>query len=171
MKFNSNSENVYLVQCKQCLIQYLGETGTRVWKHIKLHKSHIHTLVPGPISNHLNSIDHNWVSDLGFVRLQGGFRTTRGSKNKKSELNYQLKTLEREGFNTLKATSPCHFSFIFNIDLTNAALLFCFLLDHLIQQEQTFYQLVNILWHQVLLASCQPHTAKLVLTEITTFLF
>lgn len=36
MTFNSNSEDVYLVQCKQCLIQYIGETGTSVRKHLKL---------------------------------------------------------------------------------------------------------------------------------------
>lgn len=108
--FNCNSENViYLIQCKKCLIQYIGETGTSVRKRMNLHKTHIRTLVPGPVSRHLNSANHKGISDFSFIILQGNFRTTRDRKQKESQFIHKFNTLEPKGLNKSKGMLPSFF--------------------------------------------------------------
>lgn len=108
--FNCNSENViYLVQCKTCLIQYIGETGTSIRKRMNLHKSHIRRHVNGPVSRHFNSVGHKGLSDFNFIVLQGGFRSARDRKNKESEFIYKFNTLEPKGLNNSKGLLPSFF--------------------------------------------------------------
>lgn len=108
--FDCNSENViYLIQCRKCQIQYIGETKTSIRKRMNLHKSHIRKHVAGPVSRHLNSAGHNGLSDFNFIILQGGFRTTRDRKNKESEFIYRFNTLEPKGLNSSKGSLPSFF--------------------------------------------------------------
>ena len=77
---------------------------------MNLHKSHIRTLVPGPVSRHLNSRDHNGLDDFSFIILQGGFRTTRDRKNKESQLIFKFNTLDPSGLNISKGSLPTFFT-------------------------------------------------------------
>ena len=59
-KLNCNSRNViYLLTCKTCGIQYVGETSTRFRERMNNHKSAINNAYDNSVARHYNSPGHS----------------------------------------------------------------------------------------------------------------
>ena len=62
-KLNCNSKNViYLLTCKTCGIQYVGETRTRFRERMNNHKSAINNAYDNSVARHFNSPGHTLLS-------------------------------------------------------------------------------------------------------------
>ena len=57
---NCGSENViYLIRCKKCNMQYVGQTGQTLRKRFANHKVSINKNKPNPVARHFNQEGHN----------------------------------------------------------------------------------------------------------------
>ncbi len=65
-----NTSNViYLITCKKCDLQYVGETGRALSVRMKEHLADIRYNRLKPISTHFNSTDH-LISDFSFLAME-----------------------------------------------------------------------------------------------------
>lgn len=91
---------IYLISCKKCGIQYVGETGRVLRKRVADHKSAIRTHNPhSPIAIHFNSLNHN-MQDLTIIPLEY-LKTDAKNVRLGREVFYQLllHTVFPEGLN------------------------------------------------------------------------
>ncbi|XP_078584852.1 uncharacterized protein LOC144867010 [Branchiostoma floridae x Branchiostoma japonicum] len=102
---NCQSRNiVYLIQCKKCGLQYVGETKQTLANRLNGHRSSINTKKDTPVSAHFNLTDHN-IADLEVLgieklRYTGHEDTTRQRRlQRESYWIHQLRTLHPEGLN------------------------------------------------------------------------
>ncbi|XP_078600510.1 uncharacterized protein LOC144875445 [Branchiostoma floridae x Branchiostoma japonicum] len=102
---NCQSRNiVYLIQCKKCGLQYVGETKQTLANRLNGHRSSINTKKDTPVSAHFNLTDHNTadLEVLGIEKLRytGHEDTTRQRRlQRESYWIHQLRTLHPEGLN------------------------------------------------------------------------
>ena len=94
---------IYLITCRRCGLQYVGETGRTLGERITDHLSAIRTKKPTPVGLHFNLADH---SDRDFS-VAGIEHSNRGDDvyRRLREKMWQmiLKTSYPHGFNFLKA--------------------------------------------------------------------
>ncbi|KAI8516763.1 corticospinal neuron axon guidance through spinal cord [Branchiostoma belcheri] len=102
---NCQSKNiVYLIQCKKCGVQYVGETKQTLANRLNGHRSAINTKKDTPVSAHFNQTHHS-VGDLeilGIERLRytGNEDLTRQRRlQRESYWIHQLRTLHPDGLN------------------------------------------------------------------------
>jgi len=65
----STKDIVYLITCKICKLQYVGETGQKLRDRINNHKSTIRTYKHTPIALHFNS-PHHTIHDLSVIPIE-----------------------------------------------------------------------------------------------------
>ena len=83
-KLNCNSKNViYLLTCKVCDIQYVGETGTRFRERMNNHKSAINNAYATSVARHYNSAGHSLqsVEILPIEQNQNRSEQERGNRD------------------------------------------------------------------------------------------
>ncbi|KAI8496657.1 corticospinal neuron axon guidance through spinal cord [Branchiostoma belcheri] len=100
---NCQSKNiVYLIQCKKCGVQYVGETKQTLANRLNGHRSAINTKKDTPVSAHFNQTHHS-VGDreiLGIERLRytGNEDLTRQRRlQRESYWIHQLRTSHPDG--------------------------------------------------------------------------
>ena len=101
-KLTCTSKNIiYVITCKKCNVQYVGETGQMARNRFNHHNSTIRTNKQTPIGIHFNSIKHE-QSDLVFTPVQQLVINTR-SERLKAEKNWnkKLRTHYPWGLNSL----------------------------------------------------------------------
>ncbi|XP_078583735.1 uncharacterized protein LOC144866254 [Branchiostoma floridae x Branchiostoma japonicum] len=95
---------IYMIQCKKCGIQYVGETGQTLANRMNGHRSSIKTDKDTPISAHFNQPSHT-VADMeviGLEKLAYGRTedlTRQRRLHRESYWIHQLRTLHPEGLN------------------------------------------------------------------------
>lgn len=60
---------VYLITCRKCKIQYVGETGRSLAQRLNQHRSDINIRKRTPITLHFNSVNHSF-EDLNAVAIE-----------------------------------------------------------------------------------------------------
>ena len=94
----STSNVVYVISCKRCGLQYVGETKTKLSLRFANHVSSIKTKKPYPVSIHFNSPNHSVIDvELLVIEACNGDDTHR--KNRESHWIHQLKTVKPFGLN------------------------------------------------------------------------
>ena len=115
---NCQSSNlIYLIQCKRCTLQYIGETGTKLRQRVNNHRSCIKLNVCNPVSIHFNSPNHS-MEDFSIIPLESMTNDNK-SERLKRETYYQLllgtvfprglnqfPLDQRDKYNSLNITSP-----------------------------------------------------------------
>ncbi|CAH1252831.1 CDK7 [Branchiostoma lanceolatum] len=95
---------IYMIQCKKCGIQYVGETGQTLANRMNGHRSSIKTDKDTPIAAHFNQPSHT-VADMevvGLEKLAYGRTEDLTRQRRLSRESYwihQLRTLHPEGLN------------------------------------------------------------------------
>ncbi|CAH1248813.1 Hypp8431 [Branchiostoma lanceolatum] len=95
---------IYMIQCKKCGTQYVGETGQTLANMMNGHRSFIKTDKDTPISAHFNQPSHT-VADMevvGLEKLEYGRTEDLTRQRRLSRESYwihQLRTLHPEGLN------------------------------------------------------------------------
>ena len=94
----TSSNSVYLIECRICGVQYVGETGNDVRERMRNHRStikHYQKHTDKPVASHF-SLPHHSLDDLRLIIIE--------SLGKQSK----FRRLHRETFwiNTLRSTSP-----------------------------------------------------------------
>ncbi|XP_019616014.1 PREDICTED: uncharacterized protein LOC109463602 [Branchiostoma belcheri] len=95
---------IYMIQCKKCGMQYVGETGQTLANRLNGHRSSIKTDKDTPISAHFNQPNHT-VADMeviGLEKLAYGRTediTRQRRLQRESYWIHQLRTLHPEGLN------------------------------------------------------------------------
>ena len=89
-RLNCNSANIiYLISCKKCAMQYIGETGRRLRDRLNDHCSAIRTQKPTAIAIHFNSENHT-ITDLKITAIEQN-KTWRDEDRKASEKHWITK--------------------------------------------------------------------------------
>ncbi|KAI8477599.1 corticospinal neuron axon guidance through spinal cord [Branchiostoma belcheri] len=95
---------IYMIQCKKCGMQYVGETGQTLANRLNGHRSSIKTDKDTPVSAHFNQPNHT-VADMeviGLEKLAYG-RTEDITRQRRLQREsfwiHQLRTLHPEGLN------------------------------------------------------------------------
>lgn len=60
---------IYLITCRKCKLQYVGETKRSIQARLLEHRSNINTFKNQPISNHFNTANHT-VNDLEIIAIE-----------------------------------------------------------------------------------------------------
>ena len=60
---------VYLITCKKCGIQYVGETGQQLKRRMSNHRNRVKRLQPQPLYKHFNSDGHS-LDDLPIQPIE-----------------------------------------------------------------------------------------------------
>ena len=98
----STTSVVYLITCRRCGIQYVGETGQQLRKRMNNHRASIRNLQPQPIYKHFNSDGHS-LEDLTMQPIE---RVELSDDD--DEVSLHSKRLHREDFwmRELKTIQP-----------------------------------------------------------------
>ena len=103
--FNCKSTNIiYLITCKKCLKQYIGETGRQLGDRMNQHISCIRLNKPTPIGLHFNHADHS-LKDFSIMAIEQFKDTTNSTAIRRAkEITWQniLQTAHPLGINNLK---------------------------------------------------------------------
>ena len=96
---------VYLITCKKCGIQYVGETGQQLKRRMSNHRNRIKSLQPQPIYKHFNSDGHSLgdltIQPIEEVVFEPGDEMSLHSKRLSRENFWmrELKTIQPYGLN------------------------------------------------------------------------
>ena len=96
---------VYLITCKRCGIQYVGETGQELRRRMNNHRNRIKSLQPQPLYKHFNSDGHSLddltIQPIEEVVLEPGENMSIHSKRLVREDFWmrELKTIQPYGLN------------------------------------------------------------------------
>ncbi|XP_066302861.1 uncharacterized protein [Branchiostoma lanceolatum] len=102
---NCQSKNIiYMIRCKKCGVQYVGETKQTLANRLNGHRSSIKTKKDTPVSAHFNQPDHSMedLEVLGIEKLRytGQEDSTRQHRlHRESYWIHQLRTLHPDGLN------------------------------------------------------------------------
>ena len=101
---NCKSKNlIYLIECKKCAKQYIGETkrqlNERFGEHRRSILNHHHLINPTPVSTHFNQLGH-FINDILLIPLEL-IHNNRNSvrKARKAHLIDKAMTLDPHGIN------------------------------------------------------------------------
>lgn len=101
-KFNCKSSNIiYLITCRNCLKQYVGETTRTLGERISDHLSCIRLHKSTPVGLHFNTVGHN-IKHLSICAIEQFDNTTNATYYRRmKELTWQnlLQTAHPLGFN------------------------------------------------------------------------
>ncbi len=89
---------VYVISCKKCGLQYVGETKTKLSLRFANHVSSIKTKKQYPVSIHFNSPNHN-VKDVELMVIEACNGDDTHRKLRESHWIHQLKTVQPFGLN------------------------------------------------------------------------
>ncbi|CAN7976819.1 unnamed protein product, partial [Ixodes persulcatus] len=104
--YNCNSANVvYLLHCRVCNMQYIGQTDLPFRQRFNNHKSHLNTLPKLPLSKHMR-LDQHHINKIFVTILQSGFSTAREREQRESYLIKKFNTL-RAGINESAGLLSC----------------------------------------------------------------
>ena len=105
-KLDCNSTNiVYLIECKKCEEQYVGETSKPLKVRLSNHISDINRYKDTSVAEHFNQFDHNGVEDLQITPIlqvpDSGSKMRDMLTRRKHESSFikKLKTLSPLGIN------------------------------------------------------------------------
>ena len=92
---------VYIIQCKRCGIQYVGETGQEIHKRINSHRSDIRLrkTAKKPVVPHFNATNHTITDMQVFVVDKTPTNDNALRKSWKSRWIRTLKTESPDGLN------------------------------------------------------------------------
>ena len=97
--FDCRSSNVvYVVHCKLCHLQYVGETGVQLVQRFSAHLKSVR-LKKGALGEHFASEGHEWRSHLRIVVIQGNFWWTPARKRAEKEWISRLGSVHPAGMN------------------------------------------------------------------------
>lgn len=101
-----SSNVIYLVTCRKCSMQYVGETGCPLHVRILNHLSCIKLKKPSSIALHFN-LTHHKISDFSFTPIELLEPTTTLSERRKREAFWQiiLETRHPRGINNFNITN------------------------------------------------------------------
>jgi len=91
LKFSLSCESsnlIYLIHCKRCAMQYVGETGTKLRQRVNNHRSCIKINMCNPVSIHFNSPNHS-IEDFSIIPLESLIDDNKGDRVRR-EAYYQL---------------------------------------------------------------------------------
>lgn len=98
----SSKNLIYLITCRKCKMQYVGETGRSLRDRLNDHRSSIRNKLETPIALHFNSPNHSML-DLSIVPIELIKNTTSFSdscrKNRERFWQLKLNTLFPNGIN------------------------------------------------------------------------
>ena len=109
---NNKSKNlIYLIECKKCCKQYIGETKRHLHQRFGEHRRAILNFGPTSVSEHFNSADHS-INDVRLIPLEV-IRSNLDSDRKVREarLIERAMTLEPHGINRRDELNKLHLSF------------------------------------------------------------
>ena len=94
---------IYLIMCRKCGIQYVGETGRGLKDRLNNHKSNIKTKEKTPISIHFNSENHSGLDleMIGIEKIADQPNSIKIRKRKEQEWQNRLETKHPKGLNGL----------------------------------------------------------------------
>ena len=90
---------VYLIKCKKCQKEYIGESRNNAYQRMRTHISDINRNKNTSIAHHFNKYDHNYIKDFKFNILLNGPMTTTTRRYFESTLIKQNKTQHPYGLN------------------------------------------------------------------------
>src|SRR5579872_6995483 len=95
---------IYVITCRKCGIQYVGETGRGLKDRLYNHKSDIKTKEKTPISIHFNSENHSGLDleMIGIEKIADQPNSIKIRKRKEQEWQNRLETKHPKGLNGLK---------------------------------------------------------------------
>jgi hypothetical protein len=99
-KINCRTENIiYLIQCKRCPAQYVGESKNSINYRLTRHRSSHKTKKDEPVANHFNQQPHTFkdLTILGIEEIRNKKQETR--KIRESYWIAELNTLTEPGLN------------------------------------------------------------------------
>jgi len=91
---NCGSKNIiYLVTCRKCKLQYVGESSRALRDRTTDHRSNINTNKTTPISLHFNSVNHSYrdLEIIAIEQISDRFQTNAMTIRKQREEFWQLK--------------------------------------------------------------------------------
>lgn len=92
---NCDSSNVvYMLECGDCGMQYIGQTDNSFRLRFNNHRSHAQTLPNLPLSKHLRKEGHEF-DNLKVTILQSGFKNTREREQRESYFIFKFNTLQQ----------------------------------------------------------------------------
>ena len=104
-KLDCNSKNIlYIIECKKCQEQYIGETGRTLRARLNNHLSDIRNYVETGIAEHFNQLDHD-ITDLQITPIvqipDEGSAVKNGIARRKQESFFikKLGTMTPDGMN------------------------------------------------------------------------
>ena len=105
-KIDCNCKNiVYLIECKRCEEQYVGETSKTLRARLTNHISDINRYCSTSIAEHFNQFDHDGVSDLQITPVLqvpdhgSAFKNSLARRKHESFFIEKLKTMTPDGIN------------------------------------------------------------------------
>jgi hypothetical protein len=90
---------IYIITCRSCRLQYVGETGRSLRDRVNDHRSAIKNNADTPIGKHFNARGHS-VADLSITPIEV-LENTIMRRSKEKALQKYLKTLHPDGINNL----------------------------------------------------------------------
>ena len=109
-KFNCKSANViYCIECRQCKVQYIGETSQEFHCRFNLYRTDILHKKDLDIIKHYTSDNHT-IDDMKIYIIQGNFKSNRQRQYRESFLIHKFNTVLPNGLNKSAgslSTLPC----------------------------------------------------------------
>jgi hypothetical protein len=90
---------IYLIKCKKCQKEYIGESRSNAYQRIRTHISDIKRNKNTSIAHHFNKHDHSYINDFKFNIVLNGPMTTTTRRHFESTLIRQNKTHHPYGLN------------------------------------------------------------------------
>ncbi|XP_064461600.1 uncharacterized protein LOC135371542 [Ornithodoros turicata] len=102
--FTCTSSNViYCIECGDCSMQYIGETGQQMNNRLTGHRTDTSNKLPKAVAEHFNVPGHNF-DNIKLYILETGFRSTRDRRDRESYLIYKFNALHPSGINKSQGT-------------------------------------------------------------------
>lgn len=102
--FTCTSSNViYCIECGDCSMQYIGETGQQMNNRLTGHRTDTLNKLPKAVSEHFNAPGHSFERIRLYI-LETGFRSTRDRRDRESFLIHKFKSIHPYGINKSKGT-------------------------------------------------------------------
>ena len=89
---------IYVIPCKRCGIQYVGETKTKLCLRFANHVSSVKTKKLYPVAIHFNNPNHS-INDVEIIVIEACTSNDTHRKVRESHWIHQLKTLQPYGLN------------------------------------------------------------------------
>ena len=92
---------VYYIQCKNCLEEYIGQTGRSLAKRFEEHRGYINNKTNDPTGIHFNLPGHQ-ISDMQITVLENVFSQSRAVREERESMHIREFETEYRGMNKKK---------------------------------------------------------------------